>query len=68
MPHELSPWQTVHDCFWQWRDDGTLKRFNTALRERVRAVRDPSPSAGIIGSQSAKTTEMGSVATTAASR
>ncbi len=71
MPHDLPPWQTVYDYFRQWRDDGTWERINTALRERVRVRRgrETQPSAGIIDSQSAKTTEKGgSVAMTAASR
>jgi len=61
LPHEYPPWQTVYDYFRIWRDDGTWERVNAALRERlrVRLGRAPQPSAAIIDSQSAKTTEKG---------
>jgi transposase len=41
-----------------WRIDGVWEQLNTALRERlrVRLGRNPQPSAGMIDSQSAKTT------------
>ncbi len=61
LPHDLPPWQTVYHYFRVWRLDGTWERINTALRERVRvrAGRHPEPSAAILDSQSAKTTEKG---------
>ena len=41
--------------------DGTWERLNATLRERlrVRSGRDPQPSAGVVDSQSAKTTGVG---------
>jgi len=71
LPHEYPPWQTVYDYFRIWREDGTWERVNGALRERlrVRLGRDPQPSAAILDSQSAKTTEKGGpAATTGAKR
>ncbi|MDQ3526028.1 MAG: IS5 family transposase, partial [Chloroflexota bacterium] len=59
--HEFPPWQTGYRSFRLWRDDGTWERMNAALRERVRvrAGRNAKPSAGILDSQSVKTTGKG---------
>jgi transposase len=71
LPHDYPPWQTVYDYFRRWRLDGTWQRITGALRAqaRVRAGREPEPSAAILDSQSAKTTEKGGrAATTRAKR
>jgi len=61
LPHEYPPWRAVYYHFAKWRRDGTWERVNQVLRERYRAMlgRSPQPSAVIIDSQSAKTTEAG---------
>ena len=61
LPRDLPPWRTVYHYFRRWRDDGTWEQLNTALREqlRVRQGRAAQPSAGIVDSQSVKTTVVG---------
>ena len=61
LPRNFPPWRTVYHWFRAWRIDGTWEQLNGALRERLRARlgRNPQPSAGIVDSQSAKTTGVG---------
>jgi len=61
LPHDFPPYQTVFYYFRQWRRAGIWEKVNTALREqlRVQMSREAQPSAAIIDSQSAKTSEKG---------
>jgi putative transposase len=61
LPHDFPPWKTIYHYFRAWRIDGTWQRLHAALRERVRVRmgRDPQPSAGIVDSQSVKSTGVG---------
>lgn len=59
MPHDFPPWQTVYGYFNQWRKEKVWEKMNNDFREavRVEAGRQAEPSAGIIDSQSVKTSE-----------
>ncbi len=61
LPRDFPPWKTVYHWFRKWRIDGTFEQLNLALRERLRTRlgRNSQPSAGIVDSQSAKTSGAG---------
>src|SRR5215203_1439448 len=61
LPNDFPPWKTIHHYFRTWRLDGTFEKMHAALRKRVRVRmdRDPEPSAGVVDSQSVKTTGVG---------
>jgi putative transposase len=61
LPSDLPPWKTVYHYFRLWRKDGTWERLNQLLREKVRLQfgKKRQPSATILDSQSAKTSEGG---------
>ena len=61
LPHDFPRWPTVYWYFRKWRIDGTWVHINRAIRERlrVRLQRDPQPSAGVVDSQSVKSTAVG---------
>jgi putative transposase len=61
LPKNFPPRSTVQYYFYLWRDQRIWRRINLALVRRARTAmgRNVIPSAGVIDSQSAKTTESG---------
>jgi putative transposase len=61
LPHDLPPWKTVYHYFRLWRLQGLWDTIHKVLHVavRVKARRNPQPSAAIIDSQSVKTTMVG---------
>jgi putative transposase len=59
LPKDFAPWRTVYHYFRLWKRNGLWNQIHTHLREHLRLVegRKRQPSAGIIDSQSVKSTE-----------
>jgi transposase len=61
LPKEFPPYSTVQGYFYAWRDTGRWQKIVTALVRQARRKlgRKPRPTAAVIGSQSAPTTQAG---------
>jgi putative transposase len=61
LPSEFPPYSTVQSYFYAWRDTGRWHRIVRALvrQARQKLGRKPKPTAAIIDSQSASTTQAG---------
>jgi|TARA_B110000305_G_C19205385_1_gene523262 putative transposase len=64
LPEKYPPRSTVFEYFSQWQKDGTWDLMNNTLRESVRlqSVRQSTPTASIIDSQTVKSTQESSIA------
>ena len=61
LPHEFPPWQTVYTYFRNWKREGHWKEIHDFFRRKLRRRegRHGQASAGIVDSQTVKTTEQG---------
>jgi transposase len=61
LPHDFPPWKSVYTQFSRWKMQGILEAVHDHLRGELRALlkRFVKPTAGIVDSQSVKTTEKG---------
>jgi transposase len=59
LPADFPPWKTVNGFFTRWEAAGVVEQIRDGLREqvRVRAGRNPEPSAGAIDSQTVRAAE-----------
>jgi len=56
LPKEFAPWESVYYYFRKWKRDGLIEEIHDTLVEKIRISfgKEPTPSVGIIDSQSIK--------------
>ena len=61
LPKDFPPWSSVLKRYLHWRDHGICEAIHDGLRGMVRVAegRAPQPTAGILDSQSVKSTDVG---------
>jgi len=56
LPKDFAPWESVYYYFRKWKRDGLIEETHDVLVERIRTGigKKPTPSVGIVDSQSVK--------------
>ncbi len=61
LPGDFPDWEAVYKQFQRWKNQGLFEELNSILRKKLRVSigREEDSTAGIVDSQSVKTTERG---------